>query len=125
MLAQALTSLDKAPRGKFVLLQGEGDFHFICAPLKTHPFHAHIIHTYIQEQGRGEAPMPEKGYSVISTPGWKILGGGHYEVDFGEKVFLLHGKSTAYGKYSADPIRLRVAEILAGLDLIGWEMRLE
>ena len=121
MIALALTPLDQAPRGKFVLLRHGGKVHFVCASLKTHPFHAVIVHAYVQEQGRGEAVLLEKAFCAIHSPDWKILGGGYYEADFAARIFRLHGKSTAYGKYPAQELAPRLGALMRALGLPDFD----
>ena len=125
MLASALTPLEQAPRGKFVLLRGGEEIHFVCASLQSHPFHASIVFTYLQEQGRGRAEMVEKGFCFVHSQEWRVLGGGYYEADFEARLLRLHGKSTAYGKYPPASIADGIPTLASALGIPDFQVALE
>ena len=114
----------EAPRGKFVLLRRGADLHFVTAPLSTHPYHANIVFTFIQEQNRGRAALSGGTHCSILSPGWKILGGGHYAVDADSREIRLGEKSTAYGKYPVDLLGENSGDLAEALGLAGFRLRL-
>jgi hypothetical protein len=122
--AHALTPLADAPRGKFVLLRGEDGLHFVCAPLRTHPYHANIIFTFLEQGGRGQARMLEPVYCKISGDDWEMLGGGHYDLNREHRLLVLSGKSTTYGKYPVDLLRKASAHLTDDLGFPDFGLKI-
>ena len=121
MTAHVLVPLTQAPGGKFVILLRGGKFHYVSAPLSTHPYHAHIVFAFLQEGGRGEAVLTDAAHCRILSPEWEVLGGGYYEVDASDRIFRLSGKSTAYGKYPAEAVRKNIGSWLEDLGLPDFQ----
>jgi len=125
VFAHSLVPLADVSGGKFVVLAFGKELHFVTAPVGSHPYHANIVFSFIEEAGRGQAALTAPTQCVISTPGWKVLGGGRYEVQAETKVFRLSDKSTAYGKYPAAALRKSEEALMAALGLDGFSLRLE
>ena len=125
MFAHSLVPLADAPGGKFVVLSHGKDLHFVAAPVASHPYHANIVFSFIQESGRGQATLTAPTQCLIHTEGWKVLGGGRYEIDRHAKALRLSDKSTAYGKYPAKAVQLQVESLLKALGLPDFKLRME
>jgi hypothetical protein len=124
MRVHSLVSLAEAPRGKFVVLRHGEELHFVTAPTSTHPYHAHIVFTFIEEQGRGQAVLMGGTHCTILTEGWKVLGGGHYELNPETRSLRLSEKSTAFGKYPLDVVKQNSRSVLEGLGLSDFRLKL-
>ncbi len=105
-----------------MILRHGGKFHFISAPLSSHPYHANIVFAFIQAEGRGEAVLLGGTHCKIVGGEWRVLGGGYYEADFSAKVFRLSGKSTAYGKYPLDSVARNVGAFLTALGFPDFQL---
>lgn len=85
--------------GKFVILcKGKG-LHLVFSPISLTPYHANIVYQYLQAEGRGEVEAVSSSGCRILSKGWTVHGGGYYTVQHWLHHLILHGKSTAFGKY--------------------------
>ena len=85
--------------GKFVILTKGKGIHLILSPVSLTPYHANIVYQYLQVEGRGEVEAVSSSGCRIITKGWTVHGGGYYTVQHWLHNLILHGKSTAFGKY--------------------------
>jgi hypothetical protein len=124
VIAQPLASLNTYPRGKFVVLDHEGELHVILGPVNVFPYHANLIYEYLENQGRAEAVMTDGSHCRVVTHGWEVLGGGQYRLDDLTHTLHFDEKSTAYGKFPANRLDQVSDELLLALDLPGWAVDL-
>lgn len=87
--------------GKFVILRKGRGVHLVFSPISLTPYHANIVYQYLQVEGRGEVEAVSSSGCRILTKGWTVHGGGYYTVQHWLRHLILHGKSTAFGKYEA------------------------
>jgi hypothetical protein len=85
--------------GKFVILAKGRTLHLLLSPVSLTPYHANIIYQYLQVEGRGDVEAVSSGGCRIISKGWTVHGGGYYTVQHWLHHLILHGKSTAFGKY--------------------------
>lgn len=85
--------------GKFVVLTKGKGVHLVLSPVSLTPYHANIVYEYLQVGGLGEVEAVSSGGCRIITKGWAVHGGGYYTVQHWLHNLILHGKSTAFGKY--------------------------
>lgn len=85
--------------GKFVILSKGRGVHLILSPISLTPYHANIVYQYLQVEGRGEVEAVSSSGCRILSKGWTVHGGGYYTVQHWLHHLILHGKSTAFGKY--------------------------
>ncbi len=111
--------------GKFVILTKGKGLHLILSPVALTPYHANIVYQYLQVEGRGEVEAVSSSGCRILTKGWKVHGGGAYNVQHWLHTLTLQGKSTAFGKYEADlldPFRDEIP-VLLGLPAFFLELK--
>ena len=106
--------------GKFVVLTKGRSVHLVLSPLSLTPYHANIVYEYLQVGGRGDVEAVSSGGCRIVTRGWKVHGGGHYTVQHWLHNLILHGKSTAFGKYDQKLLGRLADGIAPGLGLDGF-----
>jgi hypothetical protein len=111
--------------GKFVILTKGQGLHLVLSPLELTPYHANIVYQYLQAEGRGEVEAVSSSGCRILTPGWKIHGGGHYNVQHWLHTLTLQGKSTAFGKYQAELLDPFLDEIPVLLGLTDFFLELK
>ena len=118
---------DSAPEeeGKFVILAKGRGIHLIFSPVSLTPYHADIVYRYLQVEGRGEVEAVSSSGCRILSKGWAVHGGGYYTVQHWLRHLILHGKSTAFGKYDPKllgPVADGIAEKL-GLGAFTLEFK--
>lgn len=113
LVAKTYRNLANTPeeQGKFVLLVKGRSLHLVLSPVSLTPYHANIVEHYLVGEGLGEVQSAGEAGCRILSPGWEVKGGGYYHVQNWLHHLLLHGKSTAFGKY-------REAVLLPHLDAI-------
>lgn len=117
-------SLEVFPGGKFVILAHGKDLHLILSPLDLTPYHANIVHRYLEGEGLGRVEAASSSGIRILTPGWKVKGGGHFQVETLTHTLTLQGKSTAFGKYHARLLEPYELEIPERLGLAGYALEM-
>lgn len=85
--------------GKFVVLSKGKGVHLILSPVSLTPYHANIVYQYLQVEGRGEVEAVSSSGCRIISKGWTVHGGGYFTLQHWLHNVILHGKSTAFGKY--------------------------
>lgn len=118
---------DSSPEeeGKFVILAKGRGLHLILSPISLTPYHANIVYQYLQVEGRGEVEAVSSSGCRILSKGWTVHGGGYYTVQHWLHHLILHGKSTAFGKYDQKllgPVADGIAEKL-GLGAFTLEFK--
>lgn len=115
--------------GKFVILghqkKTSKDYFLIFSPLELTPYHANIVYQFLQVEGRGKVEAVSSSGCRILSKGWQVHGGGHYQLDYPTASVILHGKSTAFGKYQAELLDPYVHEIPLLLGLEGFFLELK
>ena len=111
--------------GKFVILAKGQGLHVVFSPIALTPYHANIVYQYLQIEGRGKVEAVSSSGCRILSPGWRVHGGGYYQVQHGAQTLTLQGKSTAFGKYQGDLLRPFLEEILGLLGLTGFYLELK
>ena len=111
--------------GKFVLLVQDRTLHLVLSPVDFTPYHANIVWQYLQAEGRGKVEEAGEGGCRIVSRDWKVKGGGYYQVQNWLHHMRLHGKSTAFGKYSEALLAPHRDDIPALLGLDGYTLDLE
>jgi hypothetical protein len=106
--------------GKFVVLSKGKGIHVVLSPVSLTPYHANIVYQYLQAEGRGEVEAVSSSGCRILSKGWKVHGGGYYTVQHWLHNLILHGKSTAFGKYEARVIGPHAESIAEQLGLSGY-----
>jgi hypothetical protein len=97
--ARPLSDPPQEEEGKFVILTKGRGIHLILSPISLTPYHANIVYQYLQVEGRGEVEAVSSSGCRILSKGWTVHGGGYYTVQHWLHHLILHGKSTAFGKY--------------------------
>ncbi|NOZ25565.1 MAG: hypothetical protein GXO94_05690 [Nitrospirae bacterium] len=108
-------------KGKFVQLRNENTEHIVLSPIQLSPFHANIIERFCLANGiRGRYTGDKMERFVIEHPGWKVIGGGHWEMDDGEKRLVLGGASYVYGRFDGSGLseRLGTVDALNGYSVV-------
>jgi hypothetical protein len=108
--------------GKFVLLTKGKGIHLILSPVSLTPYHADIVHRYLQVEGRGEVEAVSSSGCRILTRGWSVHGGGYYTLQHWLHNLIFHGKSTAFGKYDLNLIGSVSLEIPEKLKLPSYTL---
>jgi hypothetical protein len=85
--------------GKFVILTKGKGVHLVLSPVSLTPYHANIVYQYLQVEGRGDVEAVSSSGCRIISKGWAVHGGGYYTIQHWLHNVILHGKSTAFGKY--------------------------
>ncbi len=122
--AFSIVPLEAESRGKFVILRNIHETYFVSAPLESHPYHANIVYSFLQEGGRGRAKMADPGFCTLLSQDWEILGGGFFETKGQERVLVLSGKSTAYGRYPVDFIKKNGTNLPHDLGLLEYSLEI-
>lgn len=127
---ETLASLEVYPRGKFVVLEYEPEthhreLHIVLGPVNEFPYHAHIVYEYLVNRGRALAVMVDGSFCRVTSPGWKILGGGQYRLDDLTHTVHFNEKSTAYGKYPKPSLAAIETDLPNALGLPGWAVQLD
>ncbi len=111
-------------QGKFVLLAKGRSLHLVLSPVSLTPYHADIVEKYLVGEGLAEvAGAGEAGCRILS-PGWEVHGGGYYHVQGWLHHLVMHGKSTAFGKYRAARLAPHLDAIPAALGLPHYTLEL-
>lgn len=111
--------------GKFVILSKHGaaqELHLILSPLAFTPYHADIVYQYLQTEGRGRVEGAKASGCKILSPEWAVHGGGHFTAQHWLHNLILHGKSTAFGRYEQGLLEPFEAEIPSKLGLEGYTL---
>jgi hypothetical protein len=111
--------------GKFVILSRDGEIHLVLSPLAFTPYHANIVHQYLQQEGRGRVESASSTGCRILSPEWSVHGGGHYVLQHWLHHMKLLGKSSAFGRYEAGRLEPFLDEIPMRLGLAGYTLGLE
>jgi hypothetical protein len=127
---EALAPLETYPRGKFVVLERGSDphqaeLHIVFGPVNEFPYHANIVYEYLVTRGRAQAVMTDGSHCRVTSPGWRILGGGQYRLDDLTHTVHLNEKSTAYGKYPQQRLADFDDQLPTALGLEGWALELD
>jgi hypothetical protein len=110
--------------GKFVILSRNGadELHVILSPLAFTPYHANIVFQYLQAEGRGRVETPSASGCRILSKEWEVHGGGHYILQHWLHNIILHGKSSAFGRFEQDLLEPFELEIPSKLGLDGYNL---
>lgn len=108
--------------GKFVILTRGKEVHLILSPLAFTPYHADIVYQYLQVEGRGRVEGAKASGCRILSPEWAVHGGGHFTAQHWLHSLILHGKSTAFGRYEQDLLEPFAGEISSKLGLEGYTL---
>ncbi|HKP97341.1 MAG TPA: hypothetical protein VJ385_16460 [Fibrobacteria bacterium] len=108
--------------GKFVILTKGKGVHLVLSPVSLTPYHANIVHRYLQIDGRGEVEAVSSSGCRILSKEWKVHGGGYYTVQHWLHNLILHGKSTAFGKYELKLLARLVGEVPPALGLEAYTL---
>jgi hypothetical protein len=111
--------------GKFVILSRAGEIHLVLSPLGFTPYHANIVHQYLQQEGRGRVESASSTGCRILSPEWSVHGGGHYTLQHWLHHLRLHGKSSAFGRYEAERLAPYLDAIPLHLGLAGYTVELD
>lgn len=111
--------------GKFVVLARAGEVHLVLSPVGFTPYHADIVHRYLQVEGRGRVEAASSAGCRILSPEWAVHGGGHYAIEHWLRHIRLHGKSSAFGPYAEELLEPFADAIPERLDLKGYTLSLE
>lgn len=97
--------------GKFIQIAGGNKEYIVLSPKGLSKFHANIAERFCEDHRiDGAYRGKRKEYFEIHDPGWRILGGGFWEINDRAKLLKLEGSSQAYGKFLPEGL----AEGLAG-----------
>lgn len=110
--------------GKFVILCRRGETHLVLSPIALTPYHADIVHRYLQAEGRGRVEAASSSGCRILSPEWSVHGGGHYVLQHWLHHVKLHGKSSAFGPFDAGRLRPFADTLPAQLGLEGYTLEL-
>lgn len=103
LTVKAYSNLSAAEaEGKFVLLSKGPSLHLVLSPVSLTPYHANIVYQYLQVEGRGKVEAASSTGCRILSRSWRVHGGGYYHSQPWLHHLVLHGKSSAFGKYEAD-----------------------
>ncbi len=108
--------------GKFVLLSRGRGIHLVLSPLSLTPYHANIVYQYLQVEGRGDVEAVSSSGCRIISKGWKVHGGGYFSAQHFLHNLILHGKSTAFGKYDQRLLGRFSEEIAEKLGLAAYTL---
>lgn len=110
--------------GKFVILSrgGAGELHLVLSPLAFTPYHADIVYQYLQVEGRGKVEGAKASGCRILSPEWAVHGGGHFTAQHWLHNLILHGKSTAFGRFDQRLLEPFDTEITSKLGLEGYTL---
>ncbi|MDB5051266.1 MAG: hypothetical protein JWO30_4337 [Fibrobacteres bacterium] len=108
--------------GKFVVLTKGKGIHLVLSPVTLTPYHANIVYQYLQVEGRGDVEAVSSSGCHILSKEWKVHGGGYYTVQHWLHNLILHGKSTAFGKYDKSLLARFMEEIPERLDLAAYTL---
>lgn len=111
--------------GKFVILSRGEEVHLVLSPLAFTPYHADIVHQYLQTEGRGRVEAASSSGCRILSREWSVHGGGHYSAQHWLRHLRLHGKSSAFGKFEADRLAPFADTIPDRLGLAGYTLELD
>lgn len=111
--------------GKFVVLLQDKTVHLVLSPVTLTPYHADIVYRYLQIEGRGKVETSGNGHCRIVSRGWKIHGGGHFTLQHWLHHMILHGKSTAFGKYDQALLDLHADALPDRLGLSSYTLELK
>lgn len=119
LVAKAYRSLEETAeeQGKFVLLAKGRSLHLVLSPVSLTPYHANIVQRYLEGEGLGTVESAGEAGCRILSPGWQVHGGGYYQAQNWLHHLILHGKSTAFGKYRAALLAPHLDAIPAALGL--------
>ena len=106
--------------GKFVLLTKLKGIHLVLSPVSLTPYHANIVYQYLQVEGRGDVEAVSSSGCRILSKGWRVHGGGYYTMQHWLHNLILHGKSTAFGKYDLKRLSGLTEKIPEALGLGGY-----
>ena len=110
--------------GKFVILSRGKSLHLVLSPLAFTPYHANIVHQYLQVEGRGKVESATASGCRILSPEWAVHGGGHYVVQHWLRNLVLHGKSSAFGPFEWKRIAAYEEQIPEKLGLEGFTLEI-
>jgi hypothetical protein len=108
-----------------VVLADSRRTHLALSSIEKTPFHAQIVQDYLESRGLAEVESSDANDCRILNPGWKILGGGYYEIDRDNQQLRLFGRSTAFGRYPRDVLLPHLAALGASLGVPELTIRLD
>ena len=108
--------------GKFVILTKLKAVHLVLSPVSLTPYHANIVYQYLQVEGRGDVEAVSSSGCRILSKGWKVHGGGYFTLQHWLHNLILHGKSTAFGKYDLKTLGPLMEKIPEALGLEGYTL---
>lgn len=123
--ATTLSPLESAPRGKFVVLADARRTHLALSSIEKTPFHAQIVQDYLESRGLAQVEAPDGNDCRILTPGWRILGGGYYEIDRENRQLRFFGRSTAFGRYPRELLLPHLNSLNGALGVPDLSVRLD
>ena len=102
--------------GKFVLITHQDDAYLVFSPLALSRQHADIVQRFLSLRQVHVRYDTEDDVSHPSSPEWKVVGGGHWELDETPGTLRLFGRSQAYGGVDLAALAARLHDVggLAG-----------
>lgn len=93
-------------RCKFIVVAHSGTLYFVFGPVSVYPYHANLLGRFCQERDIGYRWIKVPDVVKIQEPEYRILGGGHLEIDPTKRRVQLSGSSKAYGHFALEDIKL-------------------
>ncbi|HEX9749935.1 MAG TPA: hypothetical protein VGB22_01410 [candidate division Zixibacteria bacterium] len=97
--------------GKFVHIIGPDDEYLVFAPGAFAKYHANIVERFCREHRDLSCTFnAAHDDAALDTIGWRVNGGGRYQLDGRRRTLTLWDASRAYGIFDAARVRALIAE---------------
>jgi hypothetical protein len=100
-------------RGKFIQVRNGDTEYLALSPKALAAYHANIAERFFSEMGITGSYNRKRDSYRVKSPGWSIVGGGHFALDEERRELHLSGTSMAYGRF--DPAGLRERLYTSGI----------
>ena len=94
--------------GKFVQLTDGTQDCLVLSPMGLHPFHANITEAFLLSEGTRGRYNSKRDHYFTGGSGWKVLGGGMWQLSEPEGTIHFGGASLAYGPFVSRGLSRRI-----------------
>jgi hypothetical protein len=108
--------------GKFIQLRNAYYEYVVLAPVEMCSYHANIVERFCwDEQIGGGYTTGKMDHYALKTAGWRIVGGGFWEMEEDRQWLSLRGASQAYGRFESEGL---VGRIISHAGMDGFDVEI-
>lgn len=95
---------------KFILIAQDGKLYLVFGAVAVYPYHANLVGQFCQDKAITHDWVKRPDVVRIQDASYRILGGGHLEIDAARRKIKFSGSSKAYGYFRVEDVRLAASQ---------------